>query len=443
MQNITTVDFIILPFYLMVIYLVAYHIKNKYYPKEHICRPYFIPALSVKIFGSIAIGLIYEYYYQGGDTFNFFYHSKIINNSINFSVGTWLRLITHQIDETNLDDLYAISEMYWYDDISSYTVSAVGAFIGVFCFNKYLVINIILASISFLALWSMFVVFVKQYPSIPRILAIAILFMPSVIIWGSGLFKDTICIAAIAYLYTGFYYIFTERKVKVILIILVLLALILLFLIKTYLLVSFFPLLILKTILDFKKQLIINGGKRWTGALLIGFTILIGFLGFEILSKELVKFSLENVVTTVVIQKNYLLSVSLEQDGSAYNLGDFEPNIAGMAKKVIPAVNVTLFRPYLWESKSIFILFTSLEAQITFLLTLFLFFKRNLIITIKQIYKDPNLLFCLIFTLIFAFFVGISSFNFGTLARYKIPCIPFFMLFLSILLFEKKQVSKP
>ena len=35
---------------------------------------YFLPALVVKMVGAIALGAIYQFYYGGGDTFNYFYH---------------------------------------------------------------------------------------------------------------------------------------------------------------------------------------------------------------------------------------------------------------------------------------------------------------------------------------------------------------------------------
>ncbi|MDP9046928.1 MAG: hypothetical protein M3N14_02250, partial [Bacteroidota bacterium] len=92
----------------------------------------------------------------------------------------------------------------------------------------------------------------------------------------------------------------------------------------------------------------------------------------------------------------------------------------------------------LWESKSIIQLFSAFESGGILLLTLYLVIKRNIFKTISNIYHDPNLIMCLFFTLVFGFFVGISSYNFGTLSRYKIPCTPFFMLFLLILIFKDR-----
>jgi len=64
--NLSILDYVLLPFFIAIIYAIAYTIRNKKYSPGHPWRKYFIPALTVKIFGAIFIGLIYAYYYKGG-----------------------------------------------------------------------------------------------------------------------------------------------------------------------------------------------------------------------------------------------------------------------------------------------------------------------------------------------------------------------------------------
>jgi hypothetical protein len=45
--------------------------------------------------------------------------------------------------------------------------------------------------------------------------------------------------------------------------------------------------------------------------------------------------------------------------------------------------------------------------------------------------------------LIFAFAVGISSYNFGALSRYKIPCLPFYALGLVLVYYKNRPIQKP
>src|SRR5205085_4209953 len=92
---------------------------------------------------------------------------------------------------------------------------------------------------------------------------------------------------------------------------------------------------------------------------------------------------------------------------------------------------------FFWEAKKAIVILSAFEALI------FLYFSFRVFITnrstLKVIFKDPNIIFCLIFSIIFAFAVGISSYNFGALSRYKIPCLPFYAAFLVILYYHGKE----
>jgi hypothetical protein len=352
MTGITALDYILLPFYLWLIYKVAYYYRDKFYPEGHIYRPYFIAGLSAKIAGAIFIGLIYSIYYGGGgDTFSYLYHSKVINSTFMQSPGTWLRLITHTADESNFTDAQALSKMFWYDDKAAYTTSCLGAFIGMFCFTKYLVINVIIASISYIGVWLLFITFAKQYNTLIKQIAIAVLYMPGPIVWGSGLFKDSFCVFAIGCLVYCMYILFEKRNFSLRLVLLLFVSIGLLILIKAYILVSLLPFIIVKIILVYKKRSAANIGRRVVFYIGLGIFLLLSSIALKKSINYLTSFSVDNVVDTVKHQQMYLLQVSIQTDGSAYDLGDFDPSVAGMAKLTIPAINVTLFRPYLWESK--------------------------------------------------------------------------------------------
>jgi len=436
MGKITAIDYILLPFYLWLIYTIVIYYRNKLYPENHPYRAYFIPGLTVKIFGAIFIGLIYNYYYDGGDTFNFFYHSQVINSTFFEAPDTWFRLITHTADHSNAVDQTAISNMYWYDDTSAYPVCCLGALIGMFCFTTYLVINVIVASITFIGMWLMFIIFAGQYPKLLKPIAIAILFLPGPIVWGSGLFKDSFCMFAIGCLIYNFYILLEKRKFKVGLVLLSLISLALIMVIKAYILAAFIPALVLKMILAYKKKADEQPQKRLAFYLILAVVISLGIVLAKQLAAYFTEATIANLLQTIKRQKDYLLQLSIDTQGSAYDLGDFDSNLGSMLTKFWPAVNVTLFRPYLWEVRNVIELLDALQSAAFAFLTIYLVFKRNILKTIKMIYQDPNMILCLFFTLLLAFLVGVSTYNFGSLSRYKIPCTPFYALFLLLLLFK-------
>ena len=78
------------------------------------------------------------------------------------------------------------------------------------------------------------------------------------------------------------------------------------------------------------------------------------------------------------------------------------------------------------------------------LFTLFVFIKVGIKKFILTIINKPIVLYCLMFSIIFALFVGATTLNFGSLVRYKIPAIPFYVIGLFfILYFNNKLKLKP
>ncbi|HSN59769.1 MAG TPA: hypothetical protein VLR49_02460, partial [Ferruginibacter sp.] len=55
--------------------------------------------------------------------------------------------------------------------------------------------------------------------------------------------------------------------------------------------------------------------------------------------------------------------------------------------------------------------------------------------------KDPMVIFCFFFSVLFALFISATTLYFGTLVRDKIPCMPFFIIAL-ILINEKSSTLK-
>src|SRR5688572_6237089 len=131
-QYLTIWDFLLTPIYLIVLISIAKRMREKRYPLGHPLRDLYMKGLYVKLGGAIFIALVYQYYYGGGDTFNYFRHTKIINSSLNESFGTWFKLITRQSVESNPELYPYASQMEWYRDPASYSVAAIAAVLGLF-----------------------------------------------------------------------------------------------------------------------------------------------------------------------------------------------------------------------------------------------------------------------------------------------------------------------
>lgn len=442
MQFITLTDYLLLPFYLVIIYLIAYRFRNRKYPEGHPWRPYFIPALTAKIVGAIFIGLIYQYYYGGGDTTNYYHHGQIINSALKDSPTRWFNMLL-SIPEWYEPGYWSyISQMLWYNSPAEYWVCSISAVIMLFTFGTYLPLAVILAAISFTGVWALFRTFAMQYPKCLKSIAIATLFIPTCIVWGSGVFKDTFCMFGLGWMTFGAFQILINRDFSVKNIIFTIISFYLIANIKVYILVAFLPAVTLWILFSYSHK-VRNGFIRFFVRIGVIGVAAGGLLFFaDTFSKDMGRYSLDKIGETAQITADYLYGISADQGGSAYSIGTFTPTFQGMLTKFFPAVNVTLYRPYLWEAGKALQLISALEAFLFLFITLKIFFVLGPLKVWKTILKDPNIQFCLMFAIIFAFAVGITSSNFGTLSRYKIPCLPFFMLALILTYYKNVPDGK-
>jgi hypothetical protein len=440
MQYITITDYLLLPFYLFIVFIVAVYYRNKYYNEKHPLRKFFMWAFGLKIFGGIFVGLIYQYYYKGGDTFNYWDHSLIINSSLPDSFTAWLKLITSSADYYDTDVFPYTSKMIWYNSRADYFIPQIGAFLGLFTLNTYLPATVLFAALSFIGVWKLFVVFTKLYPRLTKQMAFAFLFIPSVIFWGSGFMKDTLTLSCIGWVTHFVYLIFYENKKIVANTAGALFFLFLIYTIKSYIVMAFLPAALLWGVglLSYKikdKRLIIVTRYFLYLSAAGGLVLVGGKLQGELFGE----YNVENIAFKSFVTRDYLYRISTEQDGSGYTLGDMDPTIGGMLEKAPASVNVTLFRPYPWEARKPIVMLSALEALFFLIFSIFVIFRNNPIRVMQRVLADETLQFCIIFTLVFAFAVGISTSNFGSLSRYKIPCMPFYTAFLFILFFPPKE----
>ena len=149
------------------------------------------------------------------------------------------------------------------------------------------------------------------------------------------------------------------------------------------------------------------------------------------------RYAFESIMRTAKDTQNWLY-VSSQNGGSGYSLGNIDYTPIGLVKIFPKAVNVSLFRPYIWEARKPILIPAALEGLVSLYFTISLLYKAGFIRFFKLIISNPEVQFCLVFSLIFAFAVGFTSYNFGSLVRYKIPFMPFYYIALFILADKEK-----
>jgi hypothetical protein len=148
-------------------------------------------------------------------------------------------------------------------------------------------------------------------------------------------------------------------------------------------------------------------------------------------SEDNAKYSVNAIAKTAQSTAYDILYYTGRDAGSGYSLGELDGSFGSMLRLAPQAINVSLFRPYLWEVNNPFMLLSSLESTFLLGFTLVILFRENW--RALRALAQPDIFFALVFSITFAFAVGISTYNFGTLVRYKIPMLPFFALALILI----------
>ena len=424
-------DLLLTPLYLGLIYAVAFAVRGQV--TNIYTRKYFIPALSMKLIGAIALGLIYQFYYGGGDTFNYFIHSSLMYEAFGDSFAVGLKLLTSNGERLPEFAKYTANMFWWQPDSTELVIVRIATVLGMFCFNTYTIVGLFFACISFSGMWAMFMTFAKIRPQVYKQLAIAVFFIPSVFFWGSGLMKDSLCLGALGWLFYAFYQGAIQKKRLLKSVIVGGLAAYLLYVTKVYILLSFLP-PALVWVFNENSQRIKNAAVRMIAKpFLLGAGALVAVFAMSNLTEGNDSYDVDKIGKKSKITADYLYQVSVQQEGSAYTLGEQDGTIEGMVKLAPQAIIVALFRPFLWEARNPVMLLSALESSFFLFFTLRILFRVGASRFFGSIARTPILVLSFVFALVFGASVGIISNNFGTLVRYKIPLIPFYVAALYIL----------
>ena len=400
--------------------------------------------LFLKIFGALAIDFIYVFYYTYGDTLTYFSLSRLYDDFL-FQHITGYSFLQKILVSGKDFSIYATNFFkvpFGYNKDAMVVIKTAGI-LNIFTFKSFLSTTLLFSLFSFTGLWKMFRAFSTLFPKLYKEFAVAILFIPSLVFWGSGLLKDTLSIGALGWLTWAIIHLFVLKEHKSLMqksyyLFWLIFAAFIIYQIKIYILGAFLPGVLVWIAFNNKEKIKNKYIRGFFTPILLIVIIGIILLGFNLFSDELGAYALDNVIDTA-IGLNY--NLSKYDAGSSYSIGTFDGSLSSLVTTFPAAVNVALFRPYFWEVNSIVMLLSAVESFLFTFFTLYIFFKVGFFKSLSYIYGKGILAFCFLFSIIFSFAVGISSSNFGTLVRYKIPLIPFYTIGLSVLYYYATNLS--
>ncbi len=438
MEYITIYDYLLLPVYLFAFYFLI-SMKSKKYEGTQL-KKYFNTAFFLHMGGSVMYCMIIQYYYGYGDSFGFFQGSNFIRNVINTTGDPFSPFFMSGTDFGNLYTVtggdYALPTGI--EVVSNLTIMKISAALSYVSFNSYLIISLFFGLFSFTGLWKLFKTLNNIYEKkSERLLAFAILYTPSICFWGSGLIKDTICLGSLGFIIYYGYKIFIQKKIRFMDPVLLLLLFYLLFIVKSYLAIGLMVSVVLAYVIN-----IISRSKKSvfklmvvTFIVLLSATILIASLSSTLGS--IIEDSKNNIETF----KGAYASLDDEKGITEFGTANADISIPGILLRSPLAVFTTLYRPFLWESDKLVMLLSALESLLTLLLTIFVLAKCRIWKFFYYIFSDPYLFFCFTFTILMGVLIGLSTFNFGTLVRYRMPILPFYFFMLLSIYIKNKEAQ--
>lgn len=307
--------------------------------------------------------------------------------------------------------------------------------------GRFLIINLFFAFIALVGQLKIVEFFSYYYPKVSKqTFALGIIFIPSLLFFASPIYKETLCIALLGvslYLCNQIKITAVHRKRNILF---AAICIAIAFITKNYIIYT----LLLAGIVTFLLYHLIRFLKK-------GFFYRVAFFSFFFIAGYLVIYYNEYfdqfvypVVETLNRQQELYIELEKAKEGdglsSNFKLADIDLSFAGLAQRVPLALYTCMFRPHLWEINKPILFINAIESVLLFLLVLYILFFR--FSSFAHQFSKPLPLYLFVFSILFFIVVGLTTFNFGTMVRYKNPGLIFFNVFLILCLYHggKKKI---
>jgi len=378
-------------------------------------------AYSVRILFGIALTLIYTYYYPNrtlADTFRYFDDSVFLHLLLHENLSDYFHVMIGWKAEERTAIPLLEGMTNWYPALRSplyndnRTVIRINSILRWFSFGSYYVHMVLFSFAGFVGQMYFFKAFQKYFKGKETWLGAAVFLIPSLIFWTSGILKEGLLFLALGYLL----YIVekvSREGINVKSSVIILLLFFFLFHMKFYVGLMLLPIFSMYWMF-IKWQYI----ARWK-------LILANYLSYFLaaLVWHMIRFKW-SLFTVFKWKKKDFEGLGESMDArSMIKTYDLEDNPLSFLLNIPQGLFNSLFRPFVWEAYSPLIVIPALENIFLLVFMAFCFSFRS-----KVRASDIGLCF-LMYALTLLIVVGMVTPIMGSLVRYKIPALPFLMMF--------------
>ncbi|MDZ4714495.1 MAG: hypothetical protein SH819_03410 [Cytophagales bacterium] len=379
-------------------------------------RRLYWPALGVKIAAGAALGVLFLYYYELGDTISYWQDGRKIASLMTDDPRGAIAFFWDE--STNPDFAGTLSLQ---TARSLFFVKIAGA-VALLTGGNYWMMSAFLSFVSFLASWYLFRQISNLFPQRRIEAALAFLFFPSVVFWSSGLIKESLGLASLFVLAGICISVTQSRRVSFSGWLLALISVWVGWNLKYYWIGVFIPVA--------ATTLLMYRWKRLPWPALVRYEMVVWILVF---------LSLLLIATGVhpnfypsrfldVIYQNNLEFMALSDPQGVIHYHDLRPTVASMLLNAPVAFVSGLFRPFIWESANLLSVVAALENLAVLAMVIF---ALPSLLTLHRSTHRLLVVAMIVYIVLLTTFLALSTPNFGTLSRYKVGLSPF-LLFLCL-----------
>lgn len=417
----------------LVLILVIARIRRSRYSEVE--GRFYMQNVLVKLVFSLAFVLFYILSVAGGDTIAYFNGAVALNNLFVEDPGLYFEQLFSTPTDNSVSLYFNARTGFppgWiYREPEGFFISKLTSILSFVTFKSFIATTFLISYFVASASYRVYSL-VRKMKIVPEgYLAIGFLFLPSVNFWCTGISKDSfVLIGVLLMIYHGFQLISSENKRKWKSLLMFILMALLVYHIRSIVLYV----TILSLVLAYSTYIAKRISSSGQAVIFVRLVIILG--GFLALTLSLTgsseaEFLAENAIfeEAAITQRDFATNVTYGEN--RYSIGEIQYTPLGLIQASPFAIIAGIFRPFIWESLSLSLIFNGLESLLLLYL-LVAFFWNDGLIKFRMIQNNELLLFALSFVLIMAFVTGLTSGLFGVLVRLRAPLLPFVIILLSI-----------
>ncbi|MBL0740900.1 hypothetical protein [Chryseolinea lacunae] len=380
-------------------------------------RPLFWPALLFKCAAGLGLGWLYAHYYGLGDTLLYFHDGARLAQLARLDPVTYLLFLW------NGDESFPFWSNLHLQEPRALFMAKITSVFNLFSHDDYWITSLYFSIIPFFSAWMLTKAIVRLDATLRGAAVFSLLFFPSAVFWGTGLIKESLAMSSLFFISVVFLKLWRNERVSAVQWIACLPALWLVWGLKYYYLAIFLPVAASTLVARFvfSRLPAINTGVK---VALWAVIFLVPLLAASLFHPN---FYPERFLEVIVSNYDVFHEISQPEDVVTY--AGLEATASSVLAHAPGALLTGLFRPFPWEAGNVLQGFASLENMVLLVLSVAALWN------VKKLVASPQrmLLWSLfLYSVLLCVFLALSTPNFGTLSRYRVGFLPFYVLLISI-----------